>query len=269
LELGPYQPQIISAGISPGEGGIGRILSTGLRWQFSKRFPRQAGKALTRSICGGPFERGRGTLEHNLSVTFLPQERAQADQAVEELKADGLIRSTYRDLVAPEDWVEITEAGREALSRGTLDELDRALREISPRLVEIRAGAWAAIRSAQPDAVRQAAHSGRELIDQTLKEGVPDDEVRADPTFASDPSSKSGITRKHRLRVLMRKYRGEVSDSDLAVAEAAINLMLALDNGLISAAHSRLAASRNDVRDALEAAEIALRRVLSAQERAC
>lgn len=220
------------------------------------------------NLLGRPFERGRGTLEHNLDVTFLPEERALADRAFEELKTDGLIRPTYRDHVSPQDWVEITEAGREALSRGTLDELDRALREISPRLVEIRAGAWAAIRSAQPDAVRQAAHSGRELIDQTLKEGVPDDEVRADPTFVPDASSKSGITRRRRLRVLMRKYRGEVPELDLTIAEKAINLMLALDNRLISAAHSRLAASRDDVRDALVGAEIALRRILGAQERA-
>jgi hypothetical protein len=220
------------------------------------------------NLLGRAFERGRGILEQNLGVTFLPHERAQADQAFEELKTDGLIRPTYRDLVAPEDWVEISEAGREALSRGTLDELDRALREISPRLVEIRAGAWAAIRSAQPDAVRQAAHSGRELIDQTLKEGAPDGEVHADPNFVPDASSKSGITRRHRLRVLMRKYRGEVSDSDLAIAERAIDLMLALDDRLISAAHSRLAASRDDLRDALVGVEIALRRILAAQDRA-
>lgn len=214
------------------------------------------------NLLGRAFERGRGILERNLGVTFEPHERAQADRAFEELKIDGLIRPTYRDLVAPEDWVEISEAGREALSRGTLDELDRALREINPRLVEIRAGAWAAIRSAQPDAIRQAAHSGRELIDQTLKEGPPDNEVRADPSFVPDASSKSGITRRHRLKVLMRKCRGEVSDSDLAIAERAIDLMLALDDRLISAAHSRLAASRQDVRDALEGAEIALRRIL-------
>ncbi len=220
------------------------------------------------NLLGRPFERGRGTLEHNLGITFSPDERALADQAFEGLKTDGLIRPTYRDPVSPEDWVEITEAGREALSRGTSDELDRALREISPRLVEIRAGAWAAIHSGQPDAVRQAAHSGRELIDQTLREGAPDDEFRADPSFIPDASSKSGITRRHRLRILMQKYRGEVSDSDLAIAERAIDLMLALDDCLISAAHSRLAASRDGVRDALVGAEIALRRILGAQDHA-
>lgn len=220
------------------------------------------------NLLGRPFERGRGILEHSLGVKFEPHERALADQAFEGLKTDGLIRPTYRDPVSPEDWVEITEAGREALSRGTLDELDRALSEISPRLTEIRAGAWAAIRSGQPDAVRQAAHSGRELIDQTLKEGAPDEEVRADPSFVPDASSKPGITRRHRLRILMQKYRGEVSDSDLAIAERAIDLMLALDDRLISAAHSRLAASRDGVRDALVGAEIALRRILTGLERA-
>lgn len=227
--------------------------------------------ALTSTSRGHKFNligRGslKGDLERRLGAGFESTHRQMADVAFEELKAAGLIRSTYEDLVDPESWVEITESGRIALARRCLDKLDEALAQISPQLVEIRAGAWAAIGSAQPDAVRQAAHSGRELIDQALKEGAPDNEIRADPSFVPEASSKAGITRRHRIKLLMRKYRGKVSDSDLAIAEKAIDLMLALENRLISASHSRLSESRCDVRDALVGAEIALRRILGVQE---
>ena len=47
---------------------------------------------------------------------------ALAARAFEELKKDGLIRSTMADLVDPENWCEITDAGRQALERGVLDD---------------------------------------------------------------------------------------------------------------------------------------------------
>lgn len=80
--------------------------------------------------------------------------------------------------------------------------------------------------------------------------------------FAPDPSSKSGITRRHRLRYLMKLYRGSESDSELQVAEVACDLVIAADDRLQALAHSRLAPSAQEVRDSLQAAEIALRRVL-------
>lgn len=206
----------------------------------------------------------RGLLEHALNVTFTSEQRAVADRAFDELKDNGLICPTYSDLSTPELWVIITEEGRQALTRGTLDDLDRALREINPNLINIRAGAWNAVSSGQSDAVRQAAHSGRELIDQTLKEGAPDEDVKSDPEFSIDSTSKSGITRRHRLKYLMRRFHGEVSETELATVEKAIDFVLALDKKLQAASHARGEPSREDVADALEAAEIALCQVLGA-----
>lgn len=51
-----------------------------------------------------------GGLEYHLNRRFETEDRVQADRAFEELKAEGLIRPTYADLVDPENWVEITEA---------------------------------------------------------------------------------------------------------------------------------------------------------------
>lgn len=62
----------------------------------------------------------------------------------------------------------------------------------------------------------------------------------------------------------MRRVCGEVSDSDLAVAERAMDLVLAVDARLQAAAHARSEPSREDATDALQAAELALRHVLGA-----
>lgn len=70
----------------------------------------------------------QGDLEHRLKVTFEAPDRQLADRAFEQLKVDGEIRSTYDDVIDPESWVQITDAGREALKRRCLDELDLALR---------------------------------------------------------------------------------------------------------------------------------------------
>ena len=204
----------------------------------------------------------RGGLETALGVSFDKDQRSLAARAFEELKKDGLIRSTLSDLVDPENWCEITDAGRDVLERGTLDDLDAALSSINPHLMDIRRGAWAALASDQPDSLRQAAHSGRELIDQVLKDGAPDAAIKGEPNFKPDPSSQSSITRRMRLRYLMQKNKGAISDSDLAVAEKACDLVMAVDAKLMAHAHSRSVPPRQDIKDALDVAEIALKRIL-------
>ena len=99
------------------------------------------------------------------------------------------------------------------------------------------------------------------MIDQALKLGAPDDDVKLEAGFVPDPSSKSGITRRQRLRLLMKRRRGAASDSDLVIAEKACDLVLAIDEKLKAFAHGRSDPNPGDVRDSLEAAEIALRRV--------
>lgn len=202
-----------------------------------------------------------GSLERDLGITLSADGRALADQAFEELKIAGLIQATYDDLVDPAAWVRITDTGRNALARRSMDDLDRALSRISDTLVELRAGAWFAVLSGQPDSLRQAAHSGRELIDQTLKLGAPDDVVRAAHGFEPDKSSNSGITRRHRLRHLMVKHASP-SDSQLKLAEKACELLEAAVDRLKGLAHSRPVPQVKHVEDSLHAAEIALRSVL-------
>lgn len=212
------------------------------------------------NIIGQPLSQGE--IERLLKRVLEPAERALAGQLLRELEDAGLARPTYRNVADPANWIEITDAGTAALETGVLDPLDGVLKSIDSHLLQIRRGAWSALRSGQPDSLRQAAHSVRELIDQVLKATAPDEEVRNEPGFRPDPSSSSGVTRRMRLRLAMRKYRGTVSDSELDMAVKASDLVLAVDNRLTGLAHSRTAPSREDVKDSLEAAELALRRLL-------
>lgn len=212
------------------------------------------------NLIGRPYQ--RGGLELSLDTTFDPDTRQLADQAFEALKEKKLIRPTYGDLINPELWVEITPSGRDALERGVIDSLDSALLKISPHLVEVRAGAWEAVSSGRADSLRQAAHSGRELIDQVLKEGAPDEKIRNEPDFIANSSSSTGITRKHRLKYLMKKFKGTESKSSLHIADKAIDLVIAVDDQLKGLSHSRDMPPKDDIIDALQEAEVALRALL-------
>lgn len=218
-------------------------------------------QAVNRSNLLGNSTR-QGELELVLGTNLTESERDRAYRAFDRMRESGWIRPTRTDLTVPDDWVVITEPGRQVLEREALDELDAALQRIDPHLIEVRRGMWSALDSGQPHSLAQAAHSARELIDQVSKAGAPDDEVRADPSFKSDPNSSSGITRRMRLMLLMRKYRGELSENGLGIAEASADLVLAVEKKLMAEAHSRTESEYEEVKSAIVAAEAALRAAL-------
>jgi hypothetical protein len=203
-----------------------------------------------------------GELELTLGMNLTESERDRAYRAFDQMRESGALEPTRTDLTLPDNWVVITEAGRKALERGALDELDAALEKLDPHLIEVRRGMWSALDSDRPHSLAQAAHSARELIDQVLKAGAPDDKVRSAPYFEPDARSSSGITRRIRLKWLMREYRHEMSENDLAIAEAAADLVLAVDKKLMAEAHSRTGNDYEEVKIAIVAAETTLRAVL-------
>jgi hypothetical protein len=204
----------------------------------------------------------RGNLEASLDEAFTLEARQLADRAFDSQKAKSFIRPTYADLANPELWVEITDSGRDAFNRGVMDDLDVALAKISVHLIELRAGAWEAVSSNRSDSLRQAAHSGRELIDQTLKAGASDQIIMSAPGYVRDLTSKTGVTRRHRLKHLMSTAKVSTSESSLKIAEKGCDLVLAVDDRLMAMAHGRDMPLKQDIVDALLAAEIALRAVL-------
>lgn len=186
----------------------------------------------------------RGDVEYRLDTYFSDQDRVLASKAFEELKGDGYIESTLDDLVDPENWVIITELGIEKLKRGFVDEIDECLKTISPHLLEIRQGMWDAVKRNSPDSCRQAAHSARELVDQVLR------------IVVSDPKIKE---RKQRSRIVMKKFRGKVSKSDIQIVDAHFKIIDSEHNKLIKLAHSAGAVERSEVQESLESAERILR----------
>lgn len=95
-----------------------------------------------------------------------------------------------------------------------------------------------------------------------LKEGAPDDILKKEPDFVSDSSSSTGVTRKHRLKYLMKKIKGTESGSSLRIADEACDLVIAVDDRLMGLSHSRDMPPKQDIVDALQAAEVALRALL-------
>jgi len=211
------------------------------------------------NVLGRPY--GTGDLELELKAGgFTVDERAQAYRCADELEAAGLIVGSYSDLSSPRDWRVITEAGREALARGAIDELDAALSVLSPLFVEMRRGAWRAASSNLPDTQRQAAHSGRELVNQVLHAVAPDDEVVAQPHYQRRPDGK--VTRRDRYKLAVSKRARGSSDSDVIVLEKAIELMEAQRTKLDGLAHSRDPIVAQTVHDALQTIDMVLRLLL-------
>jgi hypothetical protein len=92
------------------------------------------------NLIGRGESRNRGGIEYQLGVDLSADERALAARSFEELQRDGYIQATYTDLADPENWVTITDLGREFLNRDLKDAIDIKLASISPHLVELREG---------------------------------------------------------------------------------------------------------------------------------
>ncbi|KAA3616636.1 MAG: hypothetical protein DWQ05_12970 [Calditrichaeota bacterium] len=205
---------------------------------------------------------GKGNLEIYLNIEFDNEERHHADKAFEELKNAGLIHPTYSDLIEPENWIEITDRGRKCYMNQTLDALDEALLSLDKSLLEIRDGAWVALEAKTADSLRQAAHSGRELITHVLHSAASDDSVTEQNNFQKDISSKSGITRRQRINYILKERHGKISKNKLKVIEKACDLVLAINDELQGASHSSLQPNYNEIKNMLNTAEMALEKLL-------
>jgi len=208
------------------------------------------------NVLGRPAQ--SGALEYRMKVTFTPEERSAAHRALRELEEAGLVAATHADLVAPFDWLVITDAGRQALQRSALDGLDEALLAVDPRLIQLRDGAWAALHSTQADSLRQAAHSGRELLRQVLDRLAPDEEVRRASWFQGEK-----VTRRDRVKLVMQSRSGRISESTLAVIEAQAEVVEANYQRLAAIAHDETGQpARDHVTELLRASEAALKDLL-------
>ncbi|MCM2452060.1 hypothetical protein [Agrobacterium vitis] len=223
-----------------------------------KLYEKAGRSAHIENIIGNGFQ--PSLLENELNLSFGLEERAQAWRCAEELVDAGLLLKTYLDMVAPDKWLIITDAGKDALERGVLDDIDAALVKLSPSFVEMRRGAWRAANSRMPDTPRQAAHSGRELVNQVLQALASNADVLAQPGYQPRPDGK--ITRRDRYKLVVTKRSRGKSNNDVDLIEKGANFMEAQQKKLDASAHAHEPIERQAVYDALTTVDIILRLML-------
>ena len=94
-------------------------------------------------------------------------------------------------------------------------ELDEQLYQLNPDYVEMRQGAWVALRQSNPDRIRHAATSHRELVRQLLQQLVPDAELPEE--------NKQGTQLKARIKKALGTSEGNAEFID-AVGKAVVTL---------------------------------------------
>jgi hypothetical protein len=139
----------------------------------------------------------------------------------------GLIEAVFRDMVNSGKDLTITDKGRKALEKRVLDELDELLIGLNSDsdLINMRYGAYDAILNKQVDWQRQSAASLVELIDHTLRTIAPNDNVIAQSWYIAETTSKTGVTRKHRIRYFLEQKNPSRSKNDEEIIEKAWQLI--------------------------------------------
>ena len=162
----------------------------------------KSGQGHRTNLIGREFQ--RGGIECHLGTTLDNGGRFAAAKSIDRLLARQMIQPTFRDLADPENWYEITDIGRAASESGHLDDLDKLLSIVSPKLPELRKGCWHAINQAGPDWARHAAASFRQMVTNVLNLAAPDEKIRAQTWFEPDSTSRNGITRRQRIRFILQ-----------------------------------------------------------------
>lgn len=167
------------------------------------------------------FSGERGSVEGSLSRDFSDDEKALLDIILRELQDKGLIRPAFRDILSPGNDLIISDKGRVALLRRSLDELDETLLSIdsSESLIQKRYGAYDASLLRHTDWQRHVATSLVELIDQTLKIITP--KINTNKI----DKSKKGSIRKARISNFIMSKNKIRSESTEEVVDKAFGLV--------------------------------------------
>ncbi len=207
---------------------------------------------------------GRTTFEGDLCREFkrapTKLEKQFAGRAWDELVASAHMEIDYEQLVREGANCFLTDKGRYALASGVLDELDSALNGLNPHLVQLRDGFHEALLSHSANSVQQAANSGREFINQTLRYLSPEDEVVKRDWFKPDANSRNHlkVNLAHKISFALERC-GIVDEDDREFCQAALKHA---NKALQGGAHALTEPQRRKIREALEKVEMAFRLIL-------
>lgn len=172
--------------------------------------------------------------------TLSNEDRSMLDLTLRELQQRRLIQPVYKDIISRGEDLQITDLGLRALEKRVLDELDELLLSLSSDsdLIKMRYGAYDAVLGRQTDWQRQAAVSLVELIDHTLRAIAPNDIVVAQSWYEADKTSKTGVTRKQRVKYYLEQKSQPSSKVDGEIADKAWQLIESCRGKLEGIKHS-------------------------------
>lgn len=98
------------------------------------------------------------------------------------------------------------------------EELSHLLKSVDPLLEEMRQGAWLTIQGNNPDKIRQATQSMREVLRQLLDILAPDEAVK-NASWYPKPDKKPKVTRKMKVRYVLSGPTSKVSKSTVNLVE--------------------------------------------------
>lgn len=141
------------------------------------------------------------------------RERALYDARIPSYTTEVFVRATRQTLESEElreseiPLVEFLEL--DAFSRRDIEE---RLAQVAPRLAPMWRGVWETLQGQSSDRYRQAAHSGREVLNQLLAIGAPDESFSADELARGH---EGRATRKMRFRKIMVTAGSSKSAADM------------------------------------------------------
>lgn len=112
-------------------------------------------------------------------------------------------------------------------------QLDEVFRALGPNYIAMWHGGWMVLDSQSPDRIRQAAHSGRELLMQVLAELAPDS------VFNVAEIKKYGYQGKVTRKMRVKKILAGGSDSVVGWAEAIAKALEETYNRFTAVSHDR------------------------------
>lgn len=203
-----------------------------------KYFQAQDRPVLRANVIGLEYQEGNFGLFHNKTLT--PEERYTLDLVLKELQDRHLVQPVYRDLMSRGEDLVITDRGKRAVETRVLDNLDELLLGLNSDsdLISMRYGAYDAVIYQQTDWERQSATSLVELIDHTLRTIAPNDKIKSSSWFVADKTSKTGITRKHKIKFYLQEKHGDSSANTEEIIEKAWGLVEACRNKIESIKHT-------------------------------
>lgn len=111
--------------------------------------------------------------------------------------------------------------------------------KIDPNLVRMLNGAMSALNDLSADSVRQACHSMRECLTYLTRSLAPDEGIKNTPWFVADKTSRSGVTRKHRLQymILGSKANSATKQDVVDLNTDLITATLELNDDIMKSSH--------------------------------